>query len=190
MCGITGFIDFTGKTSTETLVAMRDAVMHRGPDDIGEHVHKQSSAAVGFGFRRLSIIDLSPLGHQPMTNEATGDVVMLNGEIYNYKELRSDLEKLGHHFKSNSDTEVVLKSYQQYGINCVHGFIGMFAIALHDKKNNKVVLIRDRAGVKPLYWYRENDLFLFGSELKSFHQHPGFRKEINADALSLYFQYG
>lgn len=169
---------------------MRESLIHRGPDDSGEATIDTQSATVAFGFRRLSIIDLSPLGHQPMTNDATGDVVMLNGEIYNYKELRKDLEALGHKFKSNSDTEVVLKSYQQYGTKCVHGFIGMFAIALFDKKNNRVVFFRDRAGVKPYYWYWRDDLFLFASELKAFHKHPQFKKEIDTDALSLYFQHG
>ena len=144
MCGITGFIDFTKNTSQETLLAMRESLVHRGPDDSGEAIMDIPGATVGFGFRRLSIIDLSPLGHQPMTNEATGDVVMLNGEIYNYRELRKDLEALGHSFRSNSDTEVVLKAYQQYGLKCVDGFIGMFAIALFDKKNNKVIFFRDR----------------------------------------------
>ncbi|MEO8086282.1 MAG: asparagine synthase (glutamine-hydrolyzing) [Bacteroidota bacterium] len=190
MCGITGFIDFKKNTSPETLVSMRDSLVHRGPDDSGEYIADTQSATVGFGFRRLSIIDLSPLGHQPMTNDVTGDVTMLNGEIYNYKELRKDLEALGHTFKSNSDTEVVLKAYQQYGTKCVDGFIGMFAIALHDKKKNRIVFFRDRAGVKPYYWYWQNDLFLFGSELKTFHRHPRFKKEIDTDALSLYFQHG
>ncbi len=190
MCGITGFIDFNKNTPTETLVAMRDSLIHRGPDDKGEAFVETQQAAVGFGFRRLSIIDLSPLGHQPMTNEDTGDVIMLNGEIYNYKELRKDLEGLGYRFKSNSDTEVVLKSYQHYGMKCVHGFIGMFAIAIHDKKNNRIVFFRDRAGVKPFYWYWQDNLFLFGSELKTFHRHKGFKKEIDVDALSLYFQHG
>src|SRR6187399_3069473 len=145
MCGITGFIDFKKNTSNETLVDMRECLQHRGPDDNGLELSKTDQAAIGFGFRRLSIIDLSPLGHQPMMNDVTGDVIMLNGEIYNYRELRKDLEALGHTFKTNSDTEVVLKSYQQYGTKCVDGFIGMFAIALHDKKNNRVVFFRDRA---------------------------------------------
>jgi len=190
MCGITGFIDFKKNTSENTLIAMRESLHHRGPDDHGLEISDTNNAVVGFGFRRLSIIDLSPLGHQPMTNDVTGDVIMLNGEIYNYRELRKDLESLGHKFKSNSDTEVILKSYQQYGLKCVDGFIGMFAIALHDKKNNRVVFFRDRAGVKPLFWYWDDGLFLFGSELKTFHQHSGFKKEINPDALSLYFQHG
>jgi asparagine synthase (glutamine-hydrolysing) len=190
MCGITGFIDFNKNTSKDNLLAMRECLRHRGPDDDGLEISETNHSSVGFGFRRLSIIDLSPLGHQPMTNEVTGDVIMLNGEIYNYRELRKDLEALGHKFKSNSDTEVVLKSYQQYGLKCVDGFIGMFAIAIHDKKNNRAVFFRDRAGVKPFYWYWKNDLFLFGSELKPFHAHPGFKKEIDTDALSLYFQHG
>ena len=138
---------------------MRETLMHRGPDDSGLELFNTFSANIGFGFRRLSIIDLSPLGHQPMTNEVNGDVIMLNGEIYNYRELRNDLEKLGHKFRTNSDTEIVLKSFQQYGTKCVDGFIGMFAIALYNKNNNKVLFFRDRAGVKPFYWYWRDGIF-------------------------------
>ena len=190
MCGITGFIDFKKKTGRETLISMRESLVHRGPDDSGEEIADTRNATVAFGFRRLSIIDLSPLGHQPMTNEETGDVVMMNGEIYNYRELRKDLEAKGYRFKSSSDTEVVMKSYQHYGTKCVDGFIGMFAIAIHNKKSDTVVFFRDRAGVKPLYWYWQDDLFLFGSELKTFHRHQQFKKEIDVDALSLYLQHG
>jgi len=190
MCGITGFIDFSKQSTPESLLAMRETLHHRGPDDQGEAFLDTAKAYVGFGFRRLSIIDLSPLGHQPMTNDETGDVVMLNGEIYNYKEIRQELESLGHSFKSNSDTEVVLKAYMQWKEKCVDRFIGMFAIALFDKPANQVVFFRDRAGVKPLYWYWHEGLFLFASELKAFHAHPLFKKEIDVDALSLYLQHG
>jgi asparagine synthase (glutamine-hydrolysing) len=190
MCGITGFIDFSKQSSRETLVAMRETLIHRGPDDQGEAILDTPAARVGLGFRRLSIIDLSPLGHQPMTNDANGDVVMLNGEIYNYKEIRKELEALGHSFKSNSDTEVVLKAYMQWGKKSVDRFIGMFAIALYSKNANRIIFFRDRAGVKPFYWYWQDGLFLFASELKAFHAHPLFKKEIDINALSLFLQHG
>ena len=190
MCGITGFIDFTKQSSLETLVAMRETLVHRGPDDKGEELIHVPGAIVGLGFRRLSIIDLSPTGHQPMHNSEDGSCIVFNGEIYNYKEIKQELMALGHSFESQSDTEVILKSYRQWGKSCVSRFIGMFAIALFDKKNNKLLLIRDRAGVKPLYYYRAGKYLLFGSELKSFHPHPAFEKSIDTNALSLYFQFG
>jgi asparagine synthase (glutamine-hydrolysing) len=190
MCGITGFIDFTKQSSLETLVAMRETLVHRGPDDKGEELIHAPEALVGLGFRRLSIIDLTPAGHQPMHNPEDGNCIVFNGEIYNYREIKQELTSLGHTFISQSDTEVILKSYQQWGKSCVTRFTGMFAIALFDKKNNKLILIRDRAGVKPLYYYRAGKHLLFGSELKSFHPYPAFEKSIDTNALSLYFQFG
>jgi len=190
MCGIAGFIDFSKQSDRERLKKMTDAVIHRGPDDSGYEVFDHTRANIGFGFRRLSIIDLSPLGHQPMHFTEAGLTIIFNGEVYNYAEIRKELEALGYTFKSHSDTEVILKSYAEWGTACVTRFIGMFAIAIYDEKNSQVVIFRDRAGVKPLFWYFKDDLFLFGSELKSFHQHPGFQKNINFSALSHYFQRG
>jgi len=190
MCGIAGFIDFNKRSDIERLKKMTDAVIHRGPDDSGYDFFTPHSANIGFGFRRLSIIDLSPLGHQPMHFAEAGLTIIFNGEIYNYAEIRKELILLGYSFKSASDTEVILKSYAQWGTDCVTRFIGMFAIAIYDEKNSRVVIFRDRAGVKPLFWYFKNDLLLFGSELKSFHQHPEFEKSINFNALSHYFQRG
>ncbi len=187
MCGITGFIDFSKKTTASVLKEMTDAMHHRGPDDAGYEVYETPKSIIGFGQRRLSIIDLSPLGHQPMHS---GDfIVNFNGEIYNFKEIRKELEDKGYSFQSWSDTEVILKGYKCWGLDVINKFIGMFAIALYDKRKQQVILIRDRAGVKPLYYFWQNDLLLFGSELKALYKHPCFQKEIDINSVSLYLQY-
>ncbi|HMX77298.1 MAG TPA: asparagine synthase (glutamine-hydrolyzing) [Chitinophagaceae bacterium] len=190
MCGITGFVDFNGNSNIQTLKSMSDALLHRGPDDEGHEIINHHKTQIGFGFRRLAIIDLTAAGHQPMKSPDGRLTIIFNGEIYNHAELRTILESKGHSFKSHSDTEVILHSYMQWGISCIEKFTGMFAIALHDSHQEKLFLIRDRAGVKPLFWYFKNDLMLFGSELKVFHQHDAFKKEIDRGALSLYFQHG
>jgi len=190
MCGIAGYIDFTGTSTPETLRKMTSSIAHRGPDDDGYEIRQFEDVKIGFGFRRLSIIDLSPLGHQPMINESNGDIIIFNGEVYNFAEIREELEKKGHRFKSQSDTEVVLKSFQEWGTACLDRFNGMFAIALFNPLSNKVHFFRDRSGVKPLFYYWDGNLFLFGSELKAFHQHPGFKKQIDFDSLALYFHHG
>ncbi len=189
MCGIAGFIDFNQQTTEQTLVNMTDILAHRGPDDKGYKLWQTEKATVGFGHRRLSIIDLSPLGHQPMFSKDGRWAITFNGEIYNYKEIQTELKGLGYTFKSNSDTEVIIYAIDCWGLSAVHRFIGMFAFAIYDTKNQKIHLIRDRAGVKPLYYYWHEGLFLFGSELKAFHQHPEFKKEIDNDAVALYFYY-
>jgi len=188
MCGIVGFHDYSGRTNNEILTTMRDTLSHRGPDDAGNYFDKING--VGLGHRRLSVIDLSPLGHQPMSNKDQSIWVTYNGEIYNYKELRQDLIKLGHSFRSNSDTEVLLYAYQEWGVECVEKFIGMFAIAIWDCNKQTLFLFRDRAGVKPLYYYYGNGLFLFASELKALVAHPKFPKELNHDVLGSYLKYG
>ena len=188
MCGITGVIDFGNSSNLPILKNMTSVLHHRGPDDAGYFTHQFNNAFIGLGHRRLSILDLSNNGHQPMTfNNLT---IAYNGEIYNFREIRKELEAAGYDFESDSDTEVVLKAYLEWGDRCVHRFIGMFAIALCDLSSMKLTLIRDRAGVKPLYWYFKDGLFLFGSELKCFHEHPSFEKKINHSALALYLQYG
>src|SRR5688572_1972531 len=187
MCGIAGFIDFNRNTSTDVLKKMTDALHHRGPDDSGYEVYENPAAFIGFGQRRLSILDLSPLGHQPMHfNEIT---VNFNGEIYNFKEIRIELEEKGYSFNSWSDTEVILKGYHCWGLDVVKKFIGMFAILLYDRPKNKVFFIRDRAGVKPLYYYWNKDLCLFGSELKALYEHQSFEKNIDVNSLALFLQY-
>ena len=187
MCGIAGFVDFQKRTSMETLKLMTDSMVHRGPDDAGYEIFEQSNALIGFGQRRLSILDLSPLGHQPMSFEHI--TVDFNGEVYNFKEIKIELEEKGYTFKSWSDTEVIVKAYHCWGLEMLSKFIGMFAIAILDKNQGKVHFIRDRAGVKPLYYYWENDLFLFGSELKAFYANDRFNKVIDTNSLALFLQY-
>ena len=187
MCGITGFADFTKRTGPDTLRQMTDALTHRGPDDSGAEVYESGTASIGFGQRRLSIIDLSPLGHQPMHfAELT---INFNGEIYNFMEVRAELEEKGYTFASHSDTEVIIKGYHCWGVDVLNKFTGMFAIAILDKQKEELVLIRDRAGVKPLYYYWNRDVLLFGSELKSVFPHPEFEKKIDVNAAALYLQY-
>lgn len=166
---------------------MTDVIAYRGPDDEGQFIKETGNAIIGLGHRRLSILDLSPLGHQPYFFKNLA--LVFNGEVYNFKEIRQKLEKKGYTFASNSDTEVIIKAYDAWGISCVDEFIGMFAFALHDPDKDKLFLVRDRAGVKPLYYYWKNDVLLFGSELKSFHQHKAFEKEVDLNSLALYFQY-
>lgn len=190
MCGIAGFIDFKQQGTADLLQQMTNTIVHRGPDDSGQMLYASPSAQVGFGFRRLAIIELSELGHQPMEFEAAGLSIIFNGEVYNYREIRQELEQLGYAFKSHSDTEVILKSYAQWGTACVHRFIGMFAIAIYDRVQNKVVLFRDRAGVKPLFYAIGPNRVWFGSELKVLMADSSFKKEINFSALALYFQRG
>src|SRR5215218_9660505 len=149
MCGLTGFCDFNRRLTRESLVAANDALQHRGPDSGAVAFFDAPGATIGFGHRRLSILDVSSNGNQPMYSDDGSVVIVLNGEVYNFQEIRRDLEKLGHTFHSDSDTEVVLKAYQQYGIRAVDRFIGMFAFAIYDQKKQEVYLLRDRAGVKP-----------------------------------------
>jgi asparagine synthase (glutamine-hydrolysing) len=188
MCGITGFVDFNRHTTEAILQSMTDVLHHRGPDDSGYYLDKNENAHIGLGHRRLSILDLSAKGHQPMFFEDIA--ITYNGEIYNFKEIREELERRGYRFDSNTDTEVILKAYHCFGLEMVHRFNGMFAFALYEKKTQKLLLYRDRAGVKPLYWYFKDNIFLFASELKSFHQHPVFQKELNNDGLALFLQFG
>ncbi len=172
------------------MIRMTDVLRHRGPDDAGYEVFEEPHAAIGLGHRRLSIIDLSPGGHQPMKTEDGSHWIVFNGEVYNYREIRVELEACGHSFLSTSDTEVILKSYKEWGARAVHKFIGMFAFAIYDSQNQKIVLFRDRAGVKPLYYHARPDLFMFASELKSFYEHNAFARNIDRNALGLYFRYG
>jgi asparagine synthase (glutamine-hydrolysing) len=190
MCGLAGYIDFGNSSTLAILKEMTNTLIRRGPDDSGfEFVHT-NNAHIGLGFRRLSIIDLSAGGHQPMVNTETGDIMVFNGEIYNYQTIRIELEEKGLKFTSQSDTEVVLKAYQQWGIRCIDKFIGMFVIVIYNPSHHKVHIFRDRAGVKPLFYYWDGTIFLFASELKAFHKHPNYKKKINFNALELYFHHG
>lgn len=188
MCGIAGFVDFRGQSNKENLQKMTDVLFHRGPDDGGYFFECYEQSQVGLGHRRLSILDLSNHGHQPMVFEQL--TMVYNGEVYNFKEIRTELKKQGYSFESNSDTEVILKAYHQWGLQMVHRLNGMFAIVIFDHQKQTMTLIRDRAGVKPLYWYQKDGLFMFASELKSFHKHPDFQKELNHDGIALFLQYG
>jgi|TARA_R110000737_G_scaffold345097_2_gene373188 asparagine synthase (glutamine-hydrolysing) len=188
MCGTTGFIDFKKNSSKEILEKMTDTMFHRGPDGFGLEILEMKNFQLGFGHRRLSIIDLSEHSKQPM--EVNGNWITFNGEIYNFKEIRAELEQLGESFHTNGDTEVILKSYAVWGKKCLERFIGMFAFVIYDKKKNQLFCARDRAGVKPFFYYQTDDLFLFGSELKTFHEHPNFKKELNLSAVGAFMQFG
>ena len=189
MCRIAGYWDYRYKGQYElaaTVIRMRDTLTHGGPDDAGDWT--DPARGVAFGHRRLSIIDLSAAGHQPMRFRET--VIVYNGEVYNYPEIRADLEREGYVFDSGSDTEVILKAYDCWGTNCLQRFRGMWAFALWDGRTESLLLCRDRVGVKPLYWYYKDGLLIFASELKAFHKHPGFSKSLDRHAAQLYFQYG
>jgi len=188
MCGIVGFL---GKTRDDrSIEKMLQVQAYRGPDDRGVYVGKVSETHVHLGHNRLAIQDVTSCGHQPFVSACGEYVIIFNGEVYNFKSIGDDLEKLGHTFVSNSDTEVILYAYKEWGIACLEKFIGMFAFSLLDRFENKLYLVRDRAGVKPLYYYVEGETFLFSSELKSFHEHPDFKKVLNKEILPYYFQMG
>ena len=163
-------------------------MIHRGPDSSGIWISDDSR--VGFGHRRLSIIDLSATGNQPMFDAERKIVIILNGEIYNYKNLRKELISKGHIFKSSSDTETIILSYKEWGVKCVDRFVGMFAFALYDLSTNKVFIARDRAGEKPLYYYLKNNQFIFSSEIKGILSNPSFERYIDYESLDLYLNIG
>lgn len=184
MCGIAGIINSNGrKIEQGEIKKMTDRMVHRGPDDEGFFV----DGGVGLGMRRLSIIDVDG-GHQPIANEDETILVVMNGEIYNYVELRRDLQARGHTFRTNSDTEVLVHGYEENGTDFVHQLNGMFAFALYDKKKGGVWIARDRLGIKPLYYAQSNDRFLFSSDLNTFPKEV--RNQIDKDALLLYFGHG
>ncbi len=191
MCGINGFVDREKKLGEGILKKSTDIIGHRGPDDSGYKLFHLPASTVGLGHRRLSVIDLSPLGHQPMFDESGKYAVIFNGEVYNYKEVRELLpNEIRRKLRSSSDTEIILYSLIHFGLKAVDSFIGMFALAFIDVEKEKLFLIRDRAGVKPLYYHFCGEKFLFSSELKSFHQYDFFKKDINHAAVKLFFQYG
>jgi len=191
MCGIAGFIT-PGLTNAMLLMRhvsdMTNAITHRGPDDEGAWVDEQSGLALGH--RRLSIQDLSPAGHQPMTSHCGRWVMVYNGETYSSAELRPLLEERGIIFRGHSDTEIMLEAIAAWGLEgAVKQFIGMFAFALWDRQEHNLYLVRDRLGIKPLYWGKVGSTFLFGSELKALHAHPDFNPKMNHEALSAYLKY-
>src|SRR5438105_939289 len=190
MCGICGVWEYgaaRGNVRRELLVSMRDVMTHRGPDDAGEFVF--DDARGGFGFRRLSIIDLSEAGHQPMHGCTDRVWLVFNGEIYNHASLREGLEKRGHIYASRTDSETILHLYEERGLDFVQDIEGDYAIALWDADREQLVLARDRAGVKPLYFYHRNGLFIFASEIKAIVQHPAVTPEVNEEALYHYLTF-
>lgn len=189
MCGIVGAI---GKNINEEFIHKSiKSLKHRGPDGDGFWLNEQKS--VFLGQTRLAIIDLSDGGRQPMiftTSNGEKFIIVFNGEIYNYKEIKKELIILGHKFVSDSDTEVVLQSFIQWGKGCVDRFVGMFAFSIYSSQEDKIYICRDRFGVKPLYYYLSENNFIFASELKALYSFSDFKKEINHEALSFYFQLG
>jgi asparagine synthase (glutamine-hydrolysing) len=188
MCGISGFIDFKNYSSEIILEEMNVSLYHRGPDASSHQYFQLSNTQIGLGHRRLSIIDLSDSGKQPMQFESLW--ITFNGEIYNYNEIKTELIKLNHQFNGHSDTEVILHAFAQWGIACIEKFIGMFAFVIYDTKKEEIFCVRDRAGIKPFFYYWNDGLFLFASELKAFHNHPRFKKDINLDAVAAFMQFG
>ena len=184
MCGLTGIFEYNRPTQIprELVHRMNETIVHRGPDDEGIFVGPGS----GLGFRRLSIIDLAG-GHQPISNEDGTIWVMLNGEIYNYPELREELLGLGHRLATRSDTETIVHLYEECGEQCFARLRGMFAIVLWDSKQRKLVMARDRVGKKPLFYSADGTRVLFGSELKALLAADGLSRELDPQALSDYF---
>lgn len=189
MCGIAGFFSRAEEAPgcLGDLSAAMAALRHRGPDDNGIW---HDGKGVGFGHARLSILDLSPHGHQPMVSPDGRLVLVFNGEVYNFKEIRRNLESLGHCFRGSGDTEVILAAFRQWGVQAVNRFIGMFAIALWDTHEHRLTLLRDRLGVKPLYYGWDGRTLWFGSELKALRAFRHWRPEIDPAALAEYFQFG
>lgn len=189
MCGICGFVS-KNRITPEQLKRMNDAMYHRGPNDSGEEIYPAKGGySVGLAQRRLSILDLSPMGHQPMHSLDKRISVVYNGEIYNFQELKEELTD--YPFCSTCDTEVIIAAYLKWGIDCVSRFNGMFAIALFDRETEEFYLVRDRIGKKPLYYWLEQGNLVFASELKPIMECPGFEKKIRTEVLSryLYHQY-
>ncbi|MBY0121237.1 asparagine synthase (glutamine-hydrolyzing) [Bacillus sp. S/N-304-OC-R1] len=190
MCGFVGFAHTNPELDKKKIINdMMDTIIHRGPDSGESYTDEQ----VAFGFRRLSIIDLSEEASQPMFNEDKSCVLIFNGEIYNYQELKKDLLAKGHIFKTDSDSEVLIHGYEEYGVDLLQKLRGMFAFAIWDTKKETMLLARDFFGIKPLYYTQNttDNSLIFGSEIKSFLKNPSFKKELNKDALMPYltFQY-
>lgn len=186
MCGICGVLQTKGEpVSPIALKRMTDSIAHRGPDGEGSFI----DGSLGLGHRRLAIIDLSPAGHQPMATENNRFVISYNGEVYNFAELRVELEALGHRFHSRTDSEVVLKSFAQWGRDSFEKFNGMFSFAVWDRVEKKLTLARDRYGIKPLYYWRGPHALVFGSEIKAIMAYPGFTRGVDVQALPEYLTF-
>ncbi len=187
MCGIAGQIKFNGEVSEQNCSAMNDAIKHRGPD--GEGIYINADKTVVLGHRRLSFLDLTEAGKQPMTNEDGTIWITYNGEIYNYIELREKLEKSGHRFHSHTDTEVIIHGYEEWGWDVVNHLKGMFAFGIWNEKDKQLFLARDRFGIKPLYYYNENGNFVFASEIKAIKANADVTTTLDFVSFSDYFVY-
>ena len=192
MCGIAGFLDQTPVAGQYDMAAvatrMADTLIARGPDDSGVWIDAESS--IGLAHRRLSIIDLSTSGHQPMLSADGRYVLVYNGELYNFQELRTELEAAGHRFHGHSDSEVLLEACAAWGVErAVERCMGMFAFGLWDRQERTLTLARDRLGIKPLYWAHLGSVFLFGSELKALRAHPGFKTQIDRGAVAAFMRF-
>lgn len=186
MCGITGYINLDKSLASPIILQkMTDAIRHRGPDGEGHWIEEN----IAIGHRRLSIIDLSPAGHQPMISSDHRYILSYNGEIYNFRELRIELEAAGYWFRSKTDSEVVMYAYAEWGKNSLLKFNGMFAFAIWDRKEKELFLARDRYGIKPLYWAKQGNTLAFGSEQKAITAQPDFQKRLNKSALLEYFTF-
>jgi asparagine synthase (glutamine-hydrolysing) len=192
MCGIAGFVESRAAGAAELEARARrmaDHLIHRGPDDAG--LWTDPAVGLGLGFRRLSILDLSPAGHQPMCSASGRYMIVFNGEVYNFSELRGELEPRGHAFRGHSDTEVLLAAVEEWDLDAaVRRFVGMFAFALWDRRDRTLHLVRDRLGIKPLYYGFSRGTLLFASELKAIRAHPDFTPEIDRKALTLLVRHG
>lgn len=187
MCGICGafYPDQNQRVDREALLAMNRQIVHRGPDDSG--IFTESN--IGLAMRRLSIIDVQA-GHQPISNEDASLQIVFNGEIYNHQELRKELEARGHRYRTRSDTETIVHLYEEYGDACVKHLRGMFAFAIWDGSQRRLYIARDRLGIKPLYYYFDGQIFLFGSEIKAILAHPGVKADFNRGTLAEYLAFG
>lgn len=188
MCGILGQINFRNSINKENFKLMLNSLIHRGPDGFGIEVFEDGKVCIGH--RRLSIIDLSDRAKQPISNEDGSLWLTFNGEIYNYKSLRKELINKGHQFKSDTDSEVIIHGYEEWGKDCLNRLRGIFSFGIFDQNKQEVFLARDHAGVKPLYYYQNENVFLFSSEPRAFLKCDSFKKELNKEALHLYLGYG
>ena len=186
MCGICGEVTFDGSAAGGCIAAMTERMHSRGPDAGGAFMQDR----VAFGHRRLSIIDLAAASQQPMVDPQLGLAIVFNGCIYNYRQLRSELAAKGYRFFSEGDTEVILKAYAEWGPRCVERFNGMFAFAIWERNSGRVVLARDRLGIKPLYYCATRDRLLFGSEIKVLLAHPSMRPRFDRAALPEFLAFG
>src|SRR4051794_20045675 len=184
MCGIVGMFSQGAEVSRALLASMRDTMTHRGPDHAGIWI--SPDGRVGLAQRRLAIVDLTPSGRQPMADFHGCCQIVFNGEIYNHRELRKELQAHGSQFASTSDTEVILEAYRIWGTDCVQHLNGMFAFCLYDQREQRLFWARDRAGEKPLFYYHCDRFFAFGSELKSLMANPDCPRELDTEATNFY----